>query len=195
MPLNGEPICHVLIQAIMSASAARGNASKGKRIPDLFYTRCEDDSTQCKCKWEIEGKQEGTGYTDLISHKISKHPENYKTLTSEKLSLSSRSESVLPTSMFYSQKVVNIQRWLEYVIHGLLPFSVAENVQYRKHVKNQPISVKSFRKYMDLLTSKVEAKFSALLPNKFGIVFDGLSQGDTHYIAVFATYSAETLRG
>ncbi len=94
--------------------------------------------------------------------------------------------------MFYSRKVVNKHGWQEFVIHGLLPFSVAENVQYRKHVKYQSISVKSLRKYVDLLTSKVEAKISALLPNKFGIVFDGWSQGDTHYASVLATYSTET---
>ncbi len=55
----------------MSANTARGNTSKRKRIRDLFYTQCEDETTRWKCKCGIEQKQGGTSYTNLISHVIS----------------------------------------------------------------------------------------------------------------------------
>lgn len=38
-------------------------------------------------------------------------------------------------------------------------------------------------------------KIEDTLPDRFCIVFDGWSSGDTHYLAIFATYPAETTDG
>eukprot|EP00171_Calliarthron_tuberculosum_P021943 IDg21943t1 len=44
---------------------------------------------------------------------------------------------------------------------------------------------------MSSLQQLLSEKISALLPDKFAIVFDGWSSGITHYVAVFATFVTE----
>ena len=41
---------------------------------------------------------------------------------------------------------------------------------------------------MDLLCRKMEDELRTILPMKFGIIFDGWSEGSDHYIALFACY-------
>jgi hypothetical protein len=48
--------------------------------------------------------------------------------------------------------------------------------------------VDTFIKMMRLLTEKVQQKISDLLPELFALVFDGWTLGQTHYLAVFATF-------
>ena len=41
-------------------------------------------------------------------------------------------------------------------------------------------------KLLKSLTVEVERKVASKLPNKFGLILDGWSEGNTHYIALFA---------
>ena len=61
----------------------------------------------------------------------------------------------------------------------------------RKNVRLKTISTKSLKKYMQLLTQALEEKISRLLPDKFGQVFDGWSNGGVRYIATFATFDRQ----
>ena len=49
-----------------------------------------------------------------------------------------------------------------------------------------PISTKTLKKRMDLLVQVLEYDITKTLPDKFGISFDGWSEGGAHYLAVFA---------
>lgn len=60
---------------------------------------------------------------------------------------------------------------------GLQPFSIVENVVMRRHFRHTSISVDTLMRYMHRLTKVVEKRISAMLPEKFGIVFDGWSGG------------------
>jgi hypothetical protein len=44
------------------------------------------------------------------------------------------------------------------------------------------------KKYLVLVTESVEKQIADDLPENFGILIDGWSDGTTHYIAVFASY-------
>lgn len=55
--------------------------------------------------------------------------------------------------------------------------------------------MKQIMKYQQNLTRVVEAKLSAMLPQKFALVFDGWSTSDTHYIAIIATFSSSEAKG
>ena len=41
---------------------------------------------------------------------------------------------------------------------------------------------------MNLLTKKVEVEIANVIPENFAIVFDGWSNGSTHYVALFVSY-------
>ena len=69
-----------------------------------------------------------------------------------------------------------------------LPFVFVESALTRKYSKMEPLSRNSLMKYLRLLTAEVEKMVLNELPEKFGIVIDGWSEGNRHYIAVFACY-------
>lgn len=78
--------------------------------------------------------------------------------------------------------------WIEWIVMGFLPFSFVEKTLTRKYSKLQQISIKTLKKHMENLVVVVEEKIASLLPNKFGIVVDGWSDGGTHFVAIYATY-------
>ena len=58
----------------------------------------------------------------------------------------------------------------------------------REHVKYDPISLKSFMRYLPLITESVDKKISDMLPDQFAIILDGWFSGSTHFLAVFASF-------
>ena len=44
------------------------------------------------------------------------------------------------------------------------------------------------KKYMNLLTKKIEVEIANIIPENFAIIFDRWSNGSTHYVALFVSY-------
>lgn len=88
----------------------------------------------------------------------------------------------------YSSKVLSAQAWLEFVVLCLQPFSFIEKNVIRRHSKHRSSCVNSLKHYMHDLTAHLENKIMALLPSKFTLVIAPWSGGDTHYVALFATF-------
>lgn len=122
-------------------------------MQDVFV-QSEEDHTRWKCKYcSCKRIQKCSGYSNIILHVLIKHVRDYKALMENESSLPSKSENVIPKSLFYSQNVVDAHGWLDLVVLALLPFSITENVHFRKAVKYSPISVKALRKYMSFIVS------------------------------------------
>eukprot|EP00171_Calliarthron_tuberculosum_P020075 IDg20075t1 len=85
--------------------------------------------------------------------------------------------------------------WFDLIINGLLTFSVCESNVFRSHVKHDSIALSTFMTYLPRLTSNIESRISALLPEKFSIVFDGWTTGSTHYLAVFESFASPSPDG
>jgi hypothetical protein len=79
-------------------------------------------------------------------------------------------------------------KWLEWIVMSNLPFQFVEDPLTRKNTKLESITDETVKKYLVLVTESVEKRIADDLPEKFGIVIDGWSDGTTHYIAVFASY-------
>ena len=77
------------------------------------------------------------------------------------------------------------------------PFSIVKNKYVRKNTNLAPISVKTVMKYLQRTHILVERKLSIMLPDKFGLVFDGWTCDgmSDHYIAIFAMWSKENEAG
>lgn len=69
-----------------------------------------------------------------------------------------------------------------------LPFTFVEKQLTAKNTKLDPITDETIKKYLLLVTERVEKRVANDLPENFGIVIDGWKEGTTHYIAVFASY-------
>ncbi len=124
----------------------------------------------------------------FLSHVRKVHPEEYQ------LALADNAESVTSqrgsdaSLMFYTQKVVEIYGWLNFVVDGLQPFSVTENSVFRKFSRHGSISCTILMKYLDSITKNVEKRIARKLPDRFSIAFDGWTCSSTHYVAIFASY-------
>ena len=90
---------------------------------------------------------------------------------------------------FVDNQPSTIFSWLEWVVMKNQPFEIVEDELTRKMTKWKSISVTSLRKYLYLVTEAVEIILKEELPESFGIVFDGWTERNRHYIAIFASYS------
>lgn len=160
--------------------------SRGHRIRDAFFTQKEGNPQEWVCKCGAKRKQQGSGYTNLVSHVEKQHANDLHNLLSD--TTFNETPSSASESLFLNSKTVQIHGWMDLVVHGLLPFSITENQVFARNVRYKSISRKTLSKYMHDLTQRVEAKISAKLPKKFAIVFDGWSANQTHFVGMFATY-------
>ncbi len=65
---------------------------------------------------------------------------------------------------------------------------MVENQYIREICKVEPISIDIFMKYFQLLNDAVIVKIKAVLPNKFGLILDGWSNGTKHFVAIYAVF-------
>jgi len=142
--------------------------------------------TKFRCQCGVERTQNlKKGYQNLVSH-IKEHHNNWQEIMASKI----LEDNTLITR-FINKKSSTVFSWLEWIVMADLPFVFVENELTRKNTKLDSISRNTLMKYLKLLTVEVESKVSIELPEKFGIVIDGWSEGNTHYIAVFASYAQE----
>lgn len=80
-----------------------------------------------------------------------------------------------------------------FIMFNLLPFCYFENPSIRDHARYAPISIQTSVKYLDFLTKRVETHSGSALLEKFALVFDRWSPGDTHYLALFPTNNGDEI--
>lgn len=160
------------------------NVPKGKRLAELCFTRNALGGSIWTCFCCAKRVQNGSGYPNLVSHVQNAHADYLH--AQELCAVPETREGT--SSFFWTSKTKQLFAWIDLIVMGLLPFSFCEKECITKHIREAPISVNALKKHMAALTTLVESKISDMLPEKFAIVLDGWSAGDTHYIAMFATF-------
>ena len=64
-----------------------------------------------------------------------------------------------------------------------------ENSFTRKNTNLEPILRITLMKYLEKRGLSVETTNKCIIPNTFGLIFDGWTCGTEHYIAIFAAWS------
>ena len=161
-----------------------------KAIAATFFEKVSSEEkgnatiTKFKCQCGAQRTQNlKKGYQNLISHIKDQHKNWEEIMESKHL------EGTSKITQFVNRKASTIFSWLEWIVMANLPFQFVENTLTRKNSKLEHISTDTLMKYLKLLTAQVEIKVSEELPPQFGIVIDGWTEGNRHYIAVFACYS------
>ena len=131
-----------------------------------------------------------TGWTNLINHVNREHREAVELLSKTP---SRDHQGIL--RYLTPKKGKNIFGWMEIIMFGLRPFSTVDDKILQRHLNLDPISVNTFKKNIDSVVKTVKRKITDVLPDRFALVFDGWSSGDTHFIAIFATCPAENTKG
>lgn len=157
-----------------------------KEISLFYYSpSCVKEGKQfftCKCGNE-RSQDVSKGYANLFDHVKKQHPDYEQEIDDVARGNQAHIQ-------FYDRKTLNIFAWLEWIVMSMLPFTFLESDLTRKNVKLEPISRNTFTKYLLKVGEEVRIRLVASLPSKIGIYFDGWSDHSTHYVAVFACYSA-----
>ncbi|CAK4359712.1 unnamed protein product, partial [Aphanomyces euteiches] len=148
----------------------------GKDLAVYYFVRVKNTKKTWKCRaCSLEITMTGSGYTNLCSHIYSKHNE-YVHLGQDKAQNKQTLDEYWATS-----KAQKIHGWIDIIVNGLHPFSICEDKLIGKYSKLDGMDRDTLQKYMRKLTESVEIALSALLPNKFALVFDGWTAQSTHY--------------
>ncbi len=140
----------------------------GKSVRDAFFRRQTEGSNVWICKCGTIRKLRGTSYSNVVSHVRSNHPKGYQVLVDE-FSAKSTSEnnSTKPKSsivtqyanvFLYRRKTTHICGWIEFVVGGLQPFSVVENLTFRKLSQFDPITRKTLANIWKRLRQALKSK-------------------------------------
>ena len=128
-------------------------------IANSGYTNLRNHIKECIPDWESVYSNRGVGKCDIRNH-IKVDKE--------------------------SQKIFS---WIELIIMENLPFAFVEKELPRKFAKYGPISKYTLMKYMDQLGYECEGVLKDLIPDKFGISFDGWDNGlSTNLCGIFINW-------
>ena len=87
------------------------------------------------------------------------------------------------------KKSYNIYKWIEWVVQENLAFSFCDKKLTRENSSREPISRTSLMKYLDCLAWAVQLVLSSIVPDQFGLLFDGWVDGNsTNYFGVFVIW-------
>lgn len=88
----------------------------------------------------------------------------------------------------------NMYRWIHQVVFQNLPFSFVDKKGNQEISCLKPISSKSLKEAMSIISKKVESFISVILPEQFAFIFDGRRSGDTHFVGIFVTFMQKDQR-
>jgi hypothetical protein len=165
-------------------------AYKSKDMIDYYFTQCEDkDFFLCnnpKCGNRLKQKEK-SGYSNLKNHLRSCVGNNFQRIY-EDLLKSSNAKGRLDSYGFINTREKEAFKLLEWIVMRNLPLSEADNELTSSVLNLKAICSKTLRKYILSLTPHVEKMIEEDLPSQFALEFDGWTSGDTHYVALFASY-------
>ena len=136
----------------------------GKELVQVFFLQETTGGTIWACRCGKKCQQKGSGYTNLVSHIMRIHHDQYLKLRGKKKTFT----SVMDT--FWPKKAQTLSAWLLLIVNGLLPFSFCENECAHQCMKQGPISCTTLIKYLNKLTVIVKKKIADVLPEKFAKV-------------------------
>jgi hypothetical protein len=166
------------------------------KIPDIikfWFKIAEDECVEsskkigfkCKvCANVLRIVTLGNGWTNAMSHLKDKHPDYEKVMKD-----CDNDQSKL--EHYFCTKTKTVFGWLELITSLNLPIDFITKKVARKYIRLNKISRNSFMKYAQKVTELTERKIAAILPKKFGIVFDGWTENGKHFVALFARFLNE----
>lgn len=161
-----------------------------KILCNLYFSQVEGDLNinlyKCKCG---NKRVKTGGWSNLLTHVTQSHKEEYKSVY-----LAALSGDGGAIEQFVSQcssKSKNIYGWMEQIVMNDLPQTFVENVFVKRYSRLLPISRNTVNKYLVRCQSIVKVIIKKMLPETFGLIFDGWTCTGEHYIAIFATWTAE----
>ena len=168
--------------------------SFGKEMAHFFFSKgneiVENGKTRaiftCKCNALCAKTFKiviSAGYGNLKGHLIACKP-NFQALYDNRAA-----GGDLLNFVDIDKKCYNIFKWCELVVSENLCFSYVEKKLVRENSCRDPISRSTLMKYLDSLGYEVQGVLANIVPDKFGLVFDGWDSGSSvNFFGVFVIW-------
>ena len=157
----------------------------GAKIKNHFSCKCEALTNRlCSSPNRLFSIICANGYSNLKTHLLTCIP-NYQTIYDD------RNIVVADMRNFVNvdKKTNNIFKRCELVESENLCSSYVEKIRIRENSYREPISRCTLMKYLDSLGFEVQQVLANLLPEKFGLIFDGWDDGSSNiYFGVFVIW-------
>ena len=125
------------------------------------------------------------GYTNFVNH-AKTHPNFEMTVQTF---VSTQGQDLTKYFGSVTEKAKNIYGWLDFIVMNDLPLCTVERSAFLRHLKLEAIDRKTLDKYLYATQAAVKENIKGILPERFGIITDGWSCDNEHYVAIFATYT------
>jgi hypothetical protein len=166
--------------SFICGSRAISTSYNGRDIANVYYKVLTDeehpkwskDFVQMICRCGNIQQNPTNGYTNLVQHIKKAHPD-WKAVMVEahKQKLGCYTSILHYTTV--TENARNIFHWMKWIVEDNLPFNFVEKPRTRANTKFGPISSSTLKKYLRLVSAKVECKIKNTLPESFGLVIDG----------------------
>lgn len=161
-------------------------------ICQVFFTEIQEGCYRCKCG-STRKRKKTAGWTNLMSHLKEKHPDWEQVYADFKKDNPGKRKPAPGQIFFVNPKVIQLHSWLTWIINRNLPLSAVETKEFRDYSSLDPIGVDTLTKYLRLVDLEIENALKNELPQRFGLLIDGWSEGTTHYYGLFAAYTEGTV--
>ncbi|KAG6956056.1 hypothetical protein JG688_00011596 [Phytophthora aleatoria] len=121
-----------------------------------------------------------TGYSNLLSHLGTKHP-NY--LTEMATALRAENGSIESIG-FVPEAVDHLYSWMRWVVVRNLPLCEVDDPLTRPMSRLRPTMSKAVKLNMHLVAKMIGKVMEVEMEEAFGVLFDGCTHGSTHFLAL-----------
>ena len=156
----------------------------------------ENNVWRCKCGTQRQCDVSHYGYTNLVGHVKSKHPDLNEVLvmSSKTSATSGTSQELIPqkqTSLKFviDPKCNDIYKWIDWIVMDELELSFCEQERTRGYTNLSTTCNKTLKKYMFKLRDAVKEKVRNMVAEHhcFALIFDGWTEDNTHFIGTCIT--------
>lgn len=166
--------------------------SKLREVCLAFFEKKEDNENLWKCRVcpnssKSIKRSSKSGWSNLVSH-LKRYHEDY-TEVYEKLKNEGKEYATPSMFDFLDVKTTAYYQWLDWIVGENRELRIVEKKLSRKYSNiKRSVSTNTIKKYMFGVTKKVEENIQAILPEKFGIIFDGWEHESRNeeYLGCFA---------
>ncbi|ETP51426.1 hypothetical protein F442_03441 [Phytophthora nicotianae P10297] len=161
---------------------SQGPKLKSKVIVEMMFRDPEPRGQTCKACNLFIRQTKTAGYTNLINHLASKH-SGYEDVVRQCM----RDKRSVTMDMFVDQDALSTHQWMNLVVNKNFPFMAVDDGVVRSAIKYNSMNSRTLKARMvatvELVEPCLQEEFKG---EKFALVFDGVTDGCEHSLAVFA---------
>jgi hypothetical protein len=155
----------------------------------------KSNTWRCQCGNERKCDVITHGYSNLMTHIKSRHPDYLKKFADCTTGLvpgdTSSQGGQRTLDFLIDKKSFNSYKWIDWIVMDEHELNFCEKPRTRENTSLEKMSSKTLKKIMFQLVSAIEKNITKLAEAVpcFALIFDGWSENNTHFVGKFFNFS------